>query len=367
MNTQQQKPDISQMVSPFLIFFILFSSQMGEGILSFGRKITKIAGYDSWISVLITGFLVTLVIIVIWRLIPPHEDLIDIHQTLFGKIIGNLLSFLFGIYLLVISMFVLRSYVEIIQVWFFPDLSLLWFYFIIYLLIVYIVLGGFRIIVGFAFFSAWIPLSLLFTVYTPFKTGHIENLLPILSTDYLNIIKAVEPIVSSFLGVELILLFAPFIRQFHKSRKWAISANIYTTLLYLLIIIADFFYFSENQIQQLTWPALHVWKIVSLPFIERFEYVGISLHFGSIIATTGLYFWGSVQSFHRLTKFSFRGISIISAISGVACMFVLSDYLIVEKLSALLTKAGMYLLFLYIPFLYICHIIHTGVKKRLES
>ncbi len=367
MSSQKRKIDISQMVSPFLVLYILHGTQMGEGVLTFTRRIAKVAGYDAWIGILLTWLLTTIIIVIVWKIVPDGQDLIDIHHSIFGKRFGNLLSLLFGVHLLSLSFYVMRSYIEVIQVWYFQDLSIGWFSLFLYILILYLVLGGFRTVVGFIFFSFWIPLVLSFSILIAFQHGHMENLLPIMNTSYWNIVKSVEPMATGYLGIELILMFAPFIHKFHKGLKWAVSANGLTTLIYLLVALSNFVYFNQEQIQLLAWPSLHVWKIISFPLIERFEYVGISLHFIVIIATSCIYFWGSVQCYYRISKVSFRGISIFLAIIGFISMFLVKDYLMIEQLSNILSKIGFCLLFIYIPFLYILKLIKSGVTKSHET
>ncbi len=100
MSSQKRKIDISQMVSPFLVLYILHGTQMGEGVLTFTRRIAKVAGYDAWIGILLTWLLTTIIIVIVWKIVPDGQDLIDIHHSIFGKRFGNLLSLLFGVHLL---------------------------------------------------------------------------------------------------------------------------------------------------------------------------------------------------------------------------------------------------------------------------
>ncbi|SHM93773.1 GerAB/ArcD/ProY family transporter [Gracilibacillus kekensis] len=361
---QQQKPDISQMVSPFLLLFILHATQIGEGILSFERRISKVAGYDSWISILLTGLATATVIFLIWRIVPENKDLIDVHLELFGKIIGKIFSAVFGLYCFAIAIIVVRSYIEIIQIWLFPDLSVSYFLIFLYILILYMVLGGFRIVIGFAFFSVFVTTFLAIFKYAAFSNGYIDNLLPILNTEIINIIKGIEPMTFGFLGIELILVYAPFIHRFKTGLKWALLANGLTTFVYLYSTIAIFIYYNIEQLQRITWPSLQLWKVIDFPFVERFEFVGISLHFIAIIASAALYFWAGTQCFHRLTNISFKKIAISFAIIGVSSVFYVTNFLVIERVTTYLSKIGVYLLFGYIPFLFIVWLIITGVKKK---
>ncbi|MGN8645327.1 GerAB/ArcD/ProY family transporter [Gracilibacillus sp. HCP3S3_G5_1] len=353
------------MLSPFLLFFIIHATQLGEGILSFERDIANIAGYDSWISIIITGILTTIVIVMIWRIIGNQQlDLMDIHQYLFGNIIGKVLTFIFGLYLLIVSIIVLISYIEIIQIWFFPDMSIKVFLSFLLILILYVSLGGFRIVAGFAFFSFFITSFLALFKFGGVIDGHFSNLLPLFNTPMKDIVMAVEPMSFGFLGIELILIYAPFIHRFPSGLKWAVSGNIYTTLVYFISAIIIFMYYNEQQLQLISWPTLHLWKVINMPIIERFEYIGISMHLFAIIATSCLYFWASIQCFNRLTAISFRKTSIFCSLLAIVCIYLINNFLVIETISTTISRVGFGLLFGYIPLIFIIQKIVVGVKNK---
>jgi hypothetical protein len=43
------------LVSPFFVLFLIYSNIIGVGIMGFQRDIIKSAGYDAWISVLLSS------------------------------------------------------------------------------------------------------------------------------------------------------------------------------------------------------------------------------------------------------------------------------------------------------------------------
>ncbi|RCW66993.1 GerAB/ArcD/ProY family transporter [Saliterribacillus persicus] len=358
--------DITQQVSPFLIFFIIHASQVGEGVLSFERFIAEKAGYDSWISILLTGIIFSIAIFLICKLSIRNngEDLIAIHQSLFGKYIGGFFSLFFIAYFFLITMTVIRSYIEIIQVWIFPDLSVFLFSLIIFILLLYYVLGGLRIVVGLLFFSIFTTTFLFSFKYVAFTNGYFSNLLPIMDHSFTEILQAVEPMTYSFLGPELILVYAPFIHQFQKGIKWAIIGNLFTMLVYFLSAFAIFLYFNEQQLLQLSWPTLHMWKVIDLPFIERFEYVGITLHFIAIISTAAIYYWACTQSLFRLTGLSFKKIATAILIISIGFSFFIHDFLVVEFIMQKISKVGFYIIVAYFPILFLWQSILLGVKKK---
>ncbi|MDX8044709.1 GerAB/ArcD/ProY family transporter [Gracilibacillus sp. S3-1-1] len=359
------KPDITQIVSPFLLFFIINATQIGEGLLSFEREIADIAGYDAWITTIISGLLTTVVIVIIWKIITDEQtDWITIHHSIFGKIIGNCLTILFGLYALLVSIIVLISYIEIIQIWFFPDMSIVLFLSLLFILVLYICLGGFRIVVGFAFFSFFITSFLAVFKYKGFVDGNFSNIFPLFNTPIQDIIRALEPMSFSFLGIELILIYAPFIKRFKSGLKWAIGGNLLSSFTYLMSAIIIFMYYNEQQIQTISWPTLQLMKVINLPIVERFEYLGISLHFIAIIATSCLYFWSSIQCFQRITPFKLRTIGIIFALIGVFSVYFINNFLIIDLVSHLISRIGLIVLFAYIPLLFIIKKVIEGVKSK---
>ncbi|WP_268870704.1 GerAB/ArcD/ProY family transporter [Alkalihalobacillus hemicellulosilyticus] len=111
------------LVSGFLAFFLIHSVQVGVGMLSFQRTIVKEAGYDGWFSILISGLAVHIIVACMYLLLKrSNGDLMSIHQQIFGKWLGNILSFIAMVYFIGITITVLRSYIEVVQVWMFSDL-----------------------------------------------------------------------------------------------------------------------------------------------------------------------------------------------------------------------------------------------------
>ncbi len=80
-------------ISPFLVFYLIIGMQIGIGILGFQRPIAKDAGYDAWISVLAAGLTVHVIIWMIYKITETAKgDLVQVHEFIFGKTIGKLLS-----------------------------------------------------------------------------------------------------------------------------------------------------------------------------------------------------------------------------------------------------------------------------------
>ncbi|GAE47246.1 spore germination protein [Mesobacillus boroniphilus JCM 21738] len=218
---QQPIPERLQ-VSPFLVLYLIMSMQIGIGVLGYQRIIAKAAGYDAWISVFVAGLSIHIIVWMIYKICGTAEgDVVAVHTFVFGKKIGNVLSTGFIVYLLIFALAVLRTYLEVVQVWMFPEISPFWYSFVFLLLSVYIIFGGFRTVTGIAFFGIVLPSYLLLTFGFALRYGDFRNLLPILDHSLKDMATSAFNMSLTYIGFEIPLFFYPFIKDAPKSQKWA--------------------------------------------------------------------------------------------------------------------------------------------------
>ncbi|MGO4273599.1 GerAB/ArcD/ProY family transporter, partial [Paenibacillus sp. TAF58] len=213
-------------VSPYLIFVVIQSMQFGVGFLFMAIKPIQLAGQDAWVSVLLCAISIHVVIYMMYQILNHNEaDLIHVHQQFFGKWAGGGLNLIFIVYFLLNSTYQIRLFIEVIQVWIFPDLKTWPLALVLLLLTYYMVAGGFRVIVGICLLSLLnniLFVSVLFTA--PFF--HFNNLLPIMDHSPSDIIKASKELTFSYLGVEMIFFSYSFIKTPKMSQRWAHWGNI---------------------------------------------------------------------------------------------------------------------------------------------
>lgn len=119
MNTMNK----TKTVSPYFAFILLHSPDWYRN----SRISTcnfKNAGYDAWISLIIAGIATHIVLFCMLKMLEKDGDLISIHTTTFGKWVGSIFSVIFTLYCLLFCLTVLRTYMEVIQVWIFPTIKL---------------------------------------------------------------------------------------------------------------------------------------------------------------------------------------------------------------------------------------------------
>ncbi|WP_137790462.1 GerAB/ArcD/ProY family transporter [Bacillus sp. E(2018)] len=359
-----QKIKEAFLVSPFLVFFLVHSEQVGVGVLGYQRIIAKYAGYDSWISVIIAAIFVHILIWMIYYVLDNGDgDIVTTHKTLFGSFLGNLFNLFLLLYFLLWSITVLRTYIEVIQVWMFPTLSTWKIAAVFLILTYYVVSSGFRTVAGICFLGVVIPLGLIVLLVYPLEFTHFSNLLPVFDESMKDYLSATKNMMLSYLGFETLLVFYPFIKNAKRSQKFAHHANLFTFMMYLLVTLFSFAFFSEEQLSRNIWATLSMVKIVQVSFVERFDFVFVSMWCLVILPNITLAIWCS----SRIGKLMLNirqhiTLILLLAITLAACYY-LDTRLKINMLNNYTNKIGFYLAISYIPLLFIM----TFIKKHLKK
>ncbi|NYE07389.1 spore germination protein (amino acid permease) [Bacillus niacini] len=356
--------NIRHQVSPYLVFFLIYNSQVGVGILSFQRTIAQKAGYDAWIGVLAAGCLVQAFIWVLYKLLgKANGDIIDVHTTIFGNGLGKFLSLFIMIYYWLASLSVLIGFIEIIQVWMFPTMPSWILSMIILLSVYYCVSGGFRAVVGMSFLSFIFPQILLIALFIfPLKIAHFSNLLPIMNHSFMDLIDSIKSSLYTIAGTEALLMYYPFIRDAKASKKFAHLGVLFTTLLYTISAIVSFTFFSEKQLKTTIWPELSLTKTITLSFLERFEYLYISMYLIIISSLIALFLWCSSRGlkiiFNRKQKHT---LILLCLLSVIICHF---DGSFKEMLNKYIIQMNLWVFYCYIPLLLL---VLTFLKRSKQN
>jgi spore germination protein (amino acid permease) len=355
-------------VSPFFSFYLVQAIQIGVGILGFQRVLTKAVGNDAWMSVILGGIGVHVVIWMIYQILNKQDgDITDVHRVLFGKWIGSAFSILLVFYFCLLTMTVLRLYIEVVQVWVFPGIRISLFSIVILIIVFYIVNGGLRTVTGISVLGVVLPAYLLFSLFYPLKYAFFENLLPIFDHSVLEILSSTKQITLSVLGFETLLFYYPFFKDPKKSQKWAHLGSASTIFVYLAVMIVSIAYFSEEQLIRNIWATLTMLKIVQLPFVERIEYVAISSWLFVILPNLCLAMWSASRGAKRVFKKRQRPLLVVLLVLVCVGSCFLKTREQIEMMSTFTSEIGFYLIYGYIPFLFLFSTIFYRMKGRKSA
>ncbi|CAG9620589.1 GerAB/ArcD/ProY family transporter [Sutcliffiella rhizosphaerae] len=362
-----QKIPTNFQISPFLVFFLIHGTQFGVGALGYQRIIAMAAGYDAWIGIILFGALTHIIVYMIYKICEKSNgDIVSAHRLVFGKWIGNIFNLFFVFYFIFTAVTVLRSYIEVVQVWLFPDLKT-WFFSLIFLMLVfYLITGGFRVITGISFLGVVLPSYLVLTIIMPLEYANFRNLLPIFDHPIKDILKSGKDMTLSMLGFEALLLYYPYIKNPEKSKKWAQFGIFITSFIYLVFALVTFAYFSEGKLQKNIWATLSIWKIIELPFVERVEYIGIANWCLIILPNVCIFLWCSSRLAKRMSGLKQRTTLIFITLVVLILMTQFEDRKHINDLNKYIGEVGFYMGYVYIPilFLFVTFVYWRKGKKK---
>ncbi|PGZ97793.1 spore gernimation protein GerH [Bacillus pseudomycoides] len=351
-------------VSPIFVFFLIHSAQFGVGVLGFARIIAKAAGYDAWMGVIIAGVINHILMWMMYGLLESvNGNLITLHQNIFGKWIGNTFNLIFIIYFFLGSVSVIRTYVEIVQVWMFPTAATWKLTIFLCILSYYIISSGFRVMTGICVVSVVATCGYIMMLFLAMKYSNFANLLPIFTHSFGDILKATKESIYTMIGFELILMIYPFIKTPEKSHKFAQYGILFSNFLYLLSTILAFAFFSEKQLLKTIWSQLSITQVIRLPFIERLEYLAISGYALIVITSVLLPLWGATRGLHELFRVKQKYILISLLFITVIISQSITERHDINNFISQVSKASFWLVYVYIPVLFLI----MWVKKKWKT
>ncbi|WP_156288765.1 GerAB/ArcD/ProY family transporter [Oceanobacillus salinisoli] len=338
-------------IRAFYLFFIVTSLQLGVGIIGAPKLIYLEALQDAWISILIAFIYIIVVIAVMFIILNQYEnaDIYGIQVDIFGTFLGKLLGTIYILHFAISFFSILITYIEIIRVYMFPAISNIAIGFLLLSLVVYSVLGGFRVMVGvctlFFIFSHWI----VFLLVHPFTQMDITHLQPMFVSSFPELLSGAKTTSYTFMGFEILLLVYPFIQNKKKARFPAFLAISWTTFLVLLTTIIVIGYFSYQQIARREWVLLGLFKIQNLTFIERFDYIVVAQWMMIILPNLIFLMWGITFGMKRMYQIRQKTTLYVSAVIFLVASIFFDKHFVIQNLIDFSARYGFWLVYVY-PF-----------------
>ncbi|NFL54558.1 spore gernimation protein [Clostridium botulinum] len=281
-------------------------SMIGIGILSLPANLTKVAHNDGWIGVIIGSlypfYMVLCALIIFKDSSYQNTNIVEISKIYFGRFFGNLLAFIFTLQFLAYIIVTTGNISNMLRVYLVLFLEQYKLAIPILLISVYTASKGIGALgrINEVIFYASIPLILLTAV--ALKQGNILNIKPILGTPILTILKAsIEP-VYSFVGIEIIFLIVPLMKDKTKIKSSFLRATVIIVFLYIWLSFVSIYYLGADIAKNLYWPTLSIAETISIPGISNFKFVFMFLWSSIIfktIANQNYFFYYSLSSIFK--------------------------------------------------------------------
>ncbi|MCA0983963.1 spore germination protein [Halobacillus yeomjeoni] len=346
------KQDVA--VHAFYLFFLVHTVQIGAGLMGVPRIIFSESGTDAWMSLILAGIYIHFTAWIMVLVLREYEsaDVLGIQCDLFGMFIGKVIGCLYVVYLFFLLLSVIKNYVEVVQVFIFPEIPIWLMSFFLLFLMIYCLLGGIRTVVGACFIFFLLTIWLVFTLYKPISLMNWDHFLPIGQSTPFEVLKGAYKTTYSLLGFEVILFVYPYIKN-KKAVHLPIQSAIFLTIfLTMLVMVVSIGYFSPDQLKETVWATLALFKIVSFSIIERFDFIAVALWMMVIIPNLVIIGWMILHSLNRMFYVSKKkSLFMISGLLFLASLIIeYRSY--INLLTDWTAKIGFWLVFVYPLFIY---------------
>lgn len=267
-------------ITTWQYIFLIFTSEIGIGVLPFPANVARYAGTDNWISVILGWALITAGSLFIIQAMKRYPDgtLLDLLTNYWGKWAGMAGAIVVALYFAFFSYVVFSRTVIYVKAWLLPQTSELLLVVLLIIPFWLIARSGVRVLGRFAEFvvliCCWMPLIFIYVL------GDAEwlHLLPVLKEGWEPVVKGTPEMVFTFLGFEMTFVLYPFLQKKNRAAIGVITGNTLALLVYLLLDFTCLVFYSPDEISQYNEPVISLLKVVEFPFIERFEIVFLALY-----------------------------------------------------------------------------------------
>lgn len=273
-------PAKNQTISVTQFFFFIVQTQIGVGFISLPFMVHSAGAMsDGWISVLIIGLVVQVLIFIYWHLSTRFEQSFDgILLNVYGKWIGKFLMIGYAFYFLLVCYQILNQYSYIVNIWAFPKTPDGLIIGLLSLAVWYLVIENLRVV---ARFQALISLFVFYLIILPVPSlGNLDirYVMPVGSNGFINIIKGMSGGFIAFRGFELIMFLSSYVEGSKKQKLMAATAsNITVTFLYTYLTFIVMVFFSPDEIKLVPQPVFYILKAFTFAIVERIDILFLTI------------------------------------------------------------------------------------------
>lgn len=301
----------------------------GAGILILPRSVTdKVKTPDGWISVIISGLIITLIAFLLVMLCKqyPNETYFQFSQKIIGKWLGISLSIIIIVYYICLSAFEVRVMAETTRLFLLQGTPT-WAILIPFLWIgLYLVLDGINPIAR--ILEIIFPITVLFfllVIFLGLGIIEIDNLRPVLGNGIKPVLNGLKTTSLSFSGFEVILFIFMFMKDKNKVSKTILLGIGIPFVFYTITVVAVVGAFSVDGVLLQTWPVLTYIRSYDIQglFVERFDSLLLVIWIMQIFATFIIAYYictlGMAQIFNKksLNPFLFGTLPLIYIIAMI--------------------------------------------------
>lgn len=254
------------------IAFMIFAVVVGYGIINLPNDAAAVAGTGAWIPIAINTIVVAIYTYFISYvgLNNENQTIFEYGQKLMGKILGKIITIIYMLYFLIILIYLIRAYSEIVTSLFLQRTPVWAISMFLLLVIGYGITKNLKTIARITeIYVFLIIMGFIFIQIIVATQGRIVNIKPILGTeDIITYVKNSSQIFLPFLGLE-IMMFIPLNKKTNKNiTKYSILSLFFIGLLYIFVIESTISVVGVEDIIYYDASVFKVLKGMDLPYLE---------------------------------------------------------------------------------------------------
>ncbi|UCZ53852.1 spore germination protein [Bacillus shivajii] len=264
-----EQPPVYQ-IGQLEISISLIAMIIGTGIIVLPRGLaSEMDTPDGWLSLMISGLLV---MVIVWLIVRLHQNfpgrtLIQyLAEGKVGKWVSKLLAFSFLLYFACLTAYMCRFLTIVIDIYLLINTPNEVIMMILLLLSAYAVSKGVQGIVHLnLMFTPFVTFFLFFILSFEIPELELTHLRPVLAEGFTPVFIGLKETMFAFLGIEILFFFMAYMKKPDIRAKPLLVSIVFISLIYLFIIIMAFAAFGLEATQQYTFPLIEIVKEVEIP------------------------------------------------------------------------------------------------------
>ncbi|RTE09418.1 GerAB/ArcD/ProY family transporter [Paenibacillus whitsoniae] len=285
------------------LFAFILQTQIGIAVLSVPYDLHKDAGADGWISVLVAGAIVQVILFAYVLLCKrfPKQNLFDFTPIIIGQWLGKVVNAAYTAHFLLTTSLIILMEMTFVEMWILPFTNP-WLVLVANCIVcTYLAKEPIRVIARYNVLITFLIIVMLGIMMTSFRSIDYRYLLPIGQSGWSGVIAGAKSSFLSFLGFEVLMVLSGDVRSEGKSfMPPLLWANGLATLFFLLIVLVSYLNFSQEALDFIPQPVPYYLNGISLPFLERLDLLFLSIWLVKVTATLISYFYCAGKGLSQL-------------------------------------------------------------------
>ncbi|KZL89545.1 GerAB/ArcD/ProY family transporter [Clostridium magnum] len=266
-------------ITPSQLTLILVGSMIGIGVLTLPLGVIKDAKQDGWMSSIL-GTVYAMYFILLAQYMHkkfPEQNILILSEKYCGKFLGTIFNLIFLMFFLLLLTEAAAGGANMLMIYMTPFLSRQKILITMLLIPAFVAYKGIKTVARMNEVIFYSTLIVFFIPIAALKEGSILNIMPVFGSGIINIIKSTKETMLSYNGVEILLLIYPFFKDNKKIKKCGIVSTVITSIIYTWFVFSAIFYLGIDIIPKFLWPIITVTEAVTIPIINSFRYIFMSL------------------------------------------------------------------------------------------